>query len=188
MRSFYIDKARSESAAEEPFFLAAYKIAFPGMLGYTNNNQKNDANTRGIDRFINLNNGNTIRVDEKRRFKSYPDFALEFEHVESGGATTPGWINKNLVCDFIGYAVIPESRLYVLPWLTLRRTWNTNNAEWLRRAKQRQDGFKIADSQNTSPFGRDYISRNLCVPRAVLLDAMRDAQIIDVPPAAAAAA
>lgn len=57
-----------------------------------------------------LASGKTVTIDEKVRAKSYPDIALE--RWSDVARQTSGWIQKDLACDFIAYAFVPDERCY----------------------------------------------------------------------------
>lgn len=164
--NFLTDLAWSEAAGYEPFWDAVYKKAFPNMVGHLPTPGDNEAQRRGVDRIIQLTNGKTLYVDEKKRRQSYPDFFLEFISVDRTGA--PGWIEKDLAIDFLAYAFIDTRRAYLLPWEPLRRAWRHFGEEW----KARYGVRTVANST--------YNTVGVCVPIAVVRSAVSRAMIISV--------
>lgn len=103
----------------------------------------------GIDRVIYLNSGKTVYVDEKKRRKCWGDILLEYKS-NSNGTANNGWMNKELLIDFIAYAFMEDRKVYLLNWLFLRRAWLDNGIEWLRCAKEGIGGFKHVVANNGS--------------------------------------
>jgi hypothetical protein len=150
---------------------AVYQKAFPNYLSAVSVRTDGWAQRGGIDRVITLKSGKTITVDEKVRAKSYGDIALEqWSDVER---KKPGWMQKDLACDFIAYAFVPDEICYLLPFPILRRAWLENGVEWIANAKGNDGGYRFIDAQNPS-----YVTRSIAVPITDLLSAISQAQII----------
>lgn len=109
----------------------------------------------GIDRVIVLTSGKIIKIDEKVRAVDYADILLEFQSSKEG--KTPGWICKDLDCDFLAYAVIPSKRVHILPFQQLRRAWERKGEQW-----KKEYGIKEAPNEG-------YTSCSVAVPIRVLL-------------------
>lgn len=122
-------KSKEQSKAE--WWEKCYRAAFPGFesMEYINDNLK--FQKAGIDRRIVTRNGGVARficVDEKVRFKDWPDFLLEtYSSVEHN---RPGWIRKPLACDYIAYAFVPSKRCYMLPVPALQAAYKRNESAW----------------------------------------------------------
>lgn len=128
----------------------------------------------GIDRVLTLASGKTLSVDEKVRYKDYNDVLLEYWSVwRDGKGVTPGWVAKDLACDYIAYAWVPSERCLLLPFQELRRAWRKNCREWVALGERGSMGFFIADAANNG-----YVTKSVCVPESVLLDAIRDAMLV----------
>jgi hypothetical protein len=162
------------SAAHEnaPWWASIYSRAFPGHLSAVSVRDDGWAQRAGIDRVVTLKSGKTVTIDEKVRARSYGDIALE--QWSDLARRVPGWMQKDLGCDFIAYAFVPDSRCYLFPFLTLRRAWLEKGAEWIALAKQGKRGFRIVDATN-----RGYVTRSVAVPIPELLRAISHAQVID---------
>ena len=124
--SFRESLERGESARNEPFWLAVYQKAFPGLVSTVRNDCRNQsagnaAQYAGIDRWLCMSSGKVIAVDEKVRDKDYGDILLEY--LSNDRTNAPGWIEKDLAIDWLAYAVMPSKRCYLFPWLLLRRSW-----------------------------------------------------------------
>lgn len=118
----------SHEAEDMPLWREVYQKAFPTMQEMINHRQDGDHQRQGIDRSIILRNSKQILVDEKVRFKPYDDILLEvwsdFERKK------PGWVAKDLLCDYIAYAVEPLGKCYLLPVPQLRLAWKKNGQRW----------------------------------------------------------
>jgi hypothetical protein len=125
------DAKRNE---EEPWWTDLYDRYFPdhsfiGMIDITDLGQQ----LAGIDRELILrDSGKVILIDEKVRGASYDDILLEYWSAEETKA--PGWIQKNLLCDYIAYVFKPPvKRCYLLPFDLLRRAWFLHGREWISK-------------------------------------------------------
>ncbi len=106
-----------------------YRRAFIDFQGMHCHRDDGDHQRQGIDRTVVLKNGKTIWVDEKVRFKSYSDIAIEYLSNDQTGA--PGWVEKLLLCDYIAYAIAPKGKGYLMPVPALQAAWKRNKKEWL---------------------------------------------------------
>lgn len=142
-----------------------YRKAFPTMQEMINHRQDGDHQRQGIDRSIILRNSKQILIDEKIRFKAYDDILLE---VWSDKARRkPGWVAKDLLCDYIAYAVAPLNVCYLLPVPQLRLAWRKNGERWFR------DNFK-PEAQNDG-----WITQSVVVPAAELMREINNALKIE---------
>jgi len=119
--SFKLDLQRS--LGHEPFWDATYKKAFPSMVGHCFHENPYMQNI-GIDRTLTLPNGRLIHIEEKIRYEIYSDILLEY--VSDSVRKTPGWMEKDLRCDYLAYAFAPNKRAYLFPWATLKKVWIEN--------------------------------------------------------------
>jgi len=159
MNDFQADLAYSAKCSEEPFWQAIYRKAFPDMLFAETPNGL-------IDRVIYLGAGKTLYIDEKKRRTIYNDILIEYQSND----TTPGydgWINKDLTIDYIAYAFMPEKKVYLLDWQSLRRAWKNEGESWWNKAEKKQEGFSFVSANN-----RYYKTHSIAVPIAVLLEAI----------------
>lgn len=162
--------ALSASYAEAPWWRPVYDAFFPNLAAMVNVRSDGWAQRGGIDRVLTLASGKTISVDEKVRSEDWPDFLLEYwsdyEHK------LPGWVEKDLACDFIAYAFVPSRRCYLLPFTTLRRAWLLHRTEWTDKAAAHVPGYRRVNADN----GR-YHTISVTVPIPDLLDAISGAQV-----------
>ena len=118
----------------------------------------------GIDRLIVLSSSKTLHIDEKVREKDYGDILLEFWSDKE--RRTPGWIAKDLSCDFIAYAIAPSRRCYLLPFQPLRAAWRDRRADWVAR-------FGRREAQNAG-----YTTVGVPVPVEEVFTAITDALLV----------
>lgn len=193
--------AASHAYADEPWWPEVYEAAFPR---YQMQDMRADGwwQRAGIDRILNLPNGTQVRVDEKVRGPEVlgGDFALEVcsEWYGAGDPRNkPGWVALPVACDYLAYAFVRLRRCYLLPMRELQRTWVQHKNEWWRRALEderqyaesgRHGEFRFADAKNRGRYGKPYVTRCVCVPVPVVLDAIRGCMVFewDEPPAKAA--
>lgn len=116
---------------DAPWWPRVYDRAFPGYLSSHSVRQDGWAQRGGIDRVVVLKSGKTVTVDEKVRYEEYDDILLE--RWSSEQQKTPGWIQKDLACDYIAYAFVKSERCYLLPFLQLRKAWLRNGRDWIQR-------------------------------------------------------
>jgi hypothetical protein len=113
------------------------------MVNMTDVRKDGWAQRAGIDRIITTASGSVYRIDEKTRRQVYNDFLLEF--VSNDVKQTPGWICKELNCEFIAYAILPQKHCYLWPVVPLQRAWQQHGASWIEkygRRHARNQGYK----------------------------------------------
>src|SRR5678815_3458939 len=129
-RTFQQDLAYSLEGREEEFWGAVYRRSFPDLM-HTELCDEKEKQKQGVDRVLYLANSNVLYVDEKKRREAYPDIGLEY--IGNTTYQTPGWMEKDLIMDYLAYAVMPLRIAYLLPWPLLRRAWNQNRDQWIAR-------------------------------------------------------
>lgn len=158
----------SQEQADAPWWEGVYRQAFPGFASMTCVRKDGWAQRGGIDRVITLMSGKVLTVDEKVRSEDWPDILLEYwSSVEH---RRPGWVAKDLACDFLAYAFVPSQTCYLLPFPTLRRAWRKYKDAWVRWGQGRSQGYSIRDARNDG-----YTTRSVAVPIPSLLAALSDA-------------
>lgn len=172
VHSFQESLAKSKAAENAPWWPLIYQKAFPGHRSAVSVRENGWAQAGGIDRVITLKSGKTLTVDEKVRYQSYGDILLE--RWSSRERKTPGWIQKDLACDFIAYAFVPDERCYLFPFHTLRVAWQKNGRDWIDQAQRNAPGFKVVLADNDS-----YTTESIAVPIPELMSALHLAQIVD---------
>ena len=171
---FYNDLAFSVKGSEEGFWQAVYKKAFPNMEWAKVATANGQGQHLGIDRIIYLKSGKTLYIDEKKRRVKYDDILLEY-HSNSTKPVYDGWMNKDLLIDYLAYAFMPNKKVYLLDWQSLQRAWRNNGVEWFSKARKKQDGFNIVIADN-----RYYKTYSIAVPIQTLLNAIYQPIIVDL--------
>ena len=83
------------------------------------------AQRAGYDTIITLHSGTVIKIEKKIDHTPHENFFLEY--LVDG---KPGWIEKDLDCDFIAYAFQSRGECYMLPYQLLRLAWRMNREVW----------------------------------------------------------
>lgn len=168
---FQTSLARSHEQEGAVWWPVVYRKAFPNLMSMVSVRQDGWAQRGGIDRIITLKSGKTISVDEKVRDKDWPDIALE--RWSNRERRVPGWVQKDLACDFIAYAFVPTKRCFLLPFLTLRNTWIREGKKWCELAEEGAGGFRTVLAQNDN-----YTTESVAVPIETLLSAIQKSLVI----------
>lgn len=174
MNHFDADLAYSHDRSDEPRWESVYREAFPGFTAMIDLRGDGWWQRAGIDRRVCLRDSTTLTVDEKVRRIDYQQDDILLEYYSNWERRTPGWVAKDLACDYIAYAIVPSETCYLLPVKQLRRAWQVNRHEWVGAGKASADGFRFVSASNPG-----YHTHSVCVPRRVLMDAIRDALIIN---------
>lgn len=165
VHSFQRSLAASNEQAENPIWLQVYQKAFPSLAAATCVRQDGWAQRGGVDRVLVLSSGKTLNVDEKVRYKDYGGDIL-LEVWSNRERRIPGWVAKDLACDYIAYAILPTKVCYLLPFQALRAAWTQNRYEWWHQ-------YRVRPADNST-----YRTENVAVPREVLFGALRDAMTV----------
>ena len=122
------------SHKHKEFWLNFYRQMFPNMVGCIFNDGDNAAQRMGVDAFLVMANGESIKVDEKGRDKDYGDVALEY--ISNDTTNAPGWMEKDLSIDYLAYGIYPDNaqpgRAHLFPWPLLKLAWKRKRDEWIR--------------------------------------------------------
>ncbi len=172
IHSFAESLALSHAQEDAPWWAEVYSRAFPGFHSMMSVRDDGWAQRGGVDRVITLKSGKTVTVDEKVRSQSFPDILLE--RWSNRERQAPGWIQKDLACDFIAYAFVLDARCYLFPFLPLRAAWLANGRDWIARGAAGEDGFRTVLAQNGG-----YTTESVAVPIPELLAAVHRAQVVD---------
>jgi hypothetical protein len=165
----------SQEQASAPWWEPVYRTAFPDLAAMTYVGDC-PAQRDGVDRILVTNSGHVFQIEEKVRTVDYPDVCLEYWSDEE--RRRPGWVAKDLGCDFVAYAFIPSGRCYLLPFPLLRRAWRLNAKEWVRLGRLNRDGFRLVEARNRG----GWTSRSVAVPIDHVLDAIRGAALLSFSP------
>jgi hypothetical protein len=165
MHDFMTSLKKSHSYENAPWWDKVYRMSFPGLATTYSVREDGWAQRGGIDRIIVLKSGKTITVDEKIREKDWGDILLERWSDEK--RKSPGWIQKNLACDYIAYAFVPSQKCYLFPFLQLRKAWLTNGVEWIKK-------YNEVRAEN-----KGYITVSIPIPIPELLLSVSQASIVN---------
>jgi len=176
INNFQDDLDFSNKAGTEVFWQEVYKVAFPDMLLCIANPEKSQSQFLGVDRVIHMKSGKTIYIDEKKRREDSADILLEYKS-NSNKKENDGWMNKQLLIDYLAYAFMPSKTVHIFNWLALRKAWLTNGAAWLRLANSKENnGFWHIAAKNPG-----YKTYSVAVPTATLLNAVSETMTIKLP-------
>jgi len=183
---FYQDLAYSHDAGEDKIFESYYRNKFD-RVDRIEKVTSLEQQKLGIDKVIYQSGGRWITVDEKKRREVQPDIAIEVVHCYkapdatwrdkprtledalSRQPTREGWVFKNN-CDFLVYAFMPSSMLYLLPFKLLVVATRRNWMEWAKHP----DVFKLIVSDKNPT----YYSVSIGVPTDTLFAAI-ESEMID---------
>lgn len=166
VNNFREDLVFSQAASDEAFWNAIYIKAFPNLVNQMLTSGDTKAQRMGIDRVLHLSNGRTIYIDEKKRRREYNDILLEYVSVDRTGK--PGWIEKDLSIDYLAYAFMQSQRVYLYPWLLLRRAWLQYGSGWISQ-------YGTVTAKN-----RTYNTLSVPVPTSILKKAVSTASVIQL--------
>lgn len=173
---FAASLALSDSFRDAPWWVEVYRKAFPALIGMHAITKDGYGQRGGIDRRLVLSSSKTVTVDEKIRMpgKSGADYNdILLEYLSDRDRNVPGWVAKDLECDFIAYAFVQSRICYMLPFLPLRRAWLSMGEAWIKQGVAKIAGFRLVDAPN-----RGYFTRSVAVPIPVLMAALREAMIV----------
>lgn len=181
VHNFAESLAMSHKMEEAPWWEPVYRQAFPNFGAMHSVRSDGWAQRGGIDRLVFLKSGKTVTIDEKVRAEKWPDILLE--RWSSKENQTPGWIQKDLACDFIAYAFVPSETCYLLPFLSLRKAWLDHGRHWISMAEsgpldakgnpKGKDGFKVVAAKNNG-----YTTESIAVPTGVLLKSITESMSV----------
>lgn len=161
----------SHEYEDAPWWVQVYSKAFLGFNSMMSVRKDGWAQRGGIDRVVQLSSGKTVTIDEKVRSKDWDDIALE--RWSDRDKRTPGWVQKDLACDFIAYAFVPTQRCFLLPFLTLRKAWQLEGRRWCEMAAEEVGGFKVIEAKN-----KGYVTESIAVPTDILMASIRQAMVV----------
>lgn len=163
---FRRDLAYSQRMGDAEFWDKIYRKAFPNLVNHMSCDGDFASQRMGIDRIIMLGNGQTLKIDEKKRRQDYSDILLEFVSNDATGA--PGWMEKDLAIDYLAYAFMQSKRCYLFPWPLLRRAWLHLGQGW-------RDTYPIKVAQNPG-----YKTLSVAVPIQVVRQSVSLAALIEL--------
>lgn len=164
----------SHRASDLPIWLEIYRQTFPTMQACIDHRKDGEHQRAGIDRSVILENSKQILIDEKIRWKSYPDIALEY--WSDRDRKVLGWVCKPLRADFICYAIAPTGNAYLLPVHQLQQAWSVHGTKWIETY-----------SPAINAPNRNYVTVSCGVPVPVLFKAIGECLRVRFTPIANAA-
>jgi len=158
INDFKTDLEYSLESRENEIFDKFYFRAFSGLVQIT---FVSDITTqkRGIDKLLNFDNGKVVSIDEKKRRTNYGDIALELWSVWE--QRKRGWLYTS-EADYIIYAIMPVSKVYLLPTLLLRNAWLKNEVLWTDKYRE------------VRAYNKTYVTISRAIPPAPLLNAIKE--------------
>jgi hypothetical protein len=166
----------SARASREPFWEAAYREAFPSFLSMSALNVgDNTANRSGIDRWIHLSSGQVLTVDEKNLNRPF-DGHVVLEYLSNDRTGTPGWIEKDLPMDYLGYGFVENRRVLFFPFQQLRAAWLRHRDTWKGWAEESYGGWRHITAQNSN-----YRTHSVLAPAEAVYEAVQGALAVRVP-------
>lgn len=165
-------EAQHQAAWWEPY----YRKAFPSLSSIQPVPGPSAAQRAGVDKFVILDGGKKISVDEKvRRNRSPVDIALEFAHVPvlESQAQWLGWIAKpNQFTDYLAFGFLAYKVAFFFPFITLQAAWSKQGKEWIA-------AYGVIKAPNPRINPR-YHTHSVCVPTETLMGYLLDAMRIQL--------
>lgn len=123
----------------------------------------------GIDREILSGNENRHTAKEIYRnvyYSEYGDVALEIARILPQETPQPGWILRNIDCDFLLYVFwfLSKQVCYAMRVQELHDLYNQSYSEWWESATEKRDGFEWLFARNYREGALDFVGLCLCVP------------------------
>src|SRR6185312_11531945 len=117
---FAEDLAWSHKMHALPIWKQTYTKAFPSCTVVEPHTANGDHQKQGIDRTVVLANGKSLWFDEKARRplfgrKWYSPVDVLLEYVSNDRTGAEGWVVKQLLTDYIAYAIIQTGQCFLLP-------------------------------------------------------------------------
>jgi hypothetical protein len=162
---FVDSKQKAADYAQLPWIESLYRRAFHNYESSYVIRSDGWAQRGGMDRKINLTSGRSVFIEEKFRDADYWDFFLETWSDKQ--RKKPGWMQQDLLADFVAYVFIPSRKMYLLPYLDLRRAWLTHGRLWLKKCPR----------QRVPNPG--YVTEGIVVPIRTVLSALRDGMFFE---------
>ena len=177
MKDFKVDVARSDAIAKDPWWEVFYRKVFPKYQSMVyncgDNHQDLALQRQGVDRRVTLSSGKVMQIEEKVRYIPKRNDVL-LERWSDVDRKVPGWIVKDLHCDYLVYVWWEERDALMFPFQQLCMAWRRHGKKWM-------DRYPPKDSPNLG-----YVTRNYPIPTSILLDAIRDEMRVEYASPAAA--
>lgn len=158
----------SEAGGLEPFWDQVYRKHFPTLVACVPLRGDTAAQRQGKDRAIHLANGSVLYIDEKIRPNRRDDRDILLEYLSNDRTGAPGWIEQDKAIDYLAYAFVARKRVYIFPWLQLRRAWCHYKSIW-------QADYAPIPARNPT-----YTTYSTPVPTDILRKAVSTAAIIQL--------
>lgn len=128
--NFHDDLDYSKRIEATPLWTQVYDQHFPDYQSLTIVDDLT-LQKQGVDRIIVTEVGNRWYLEEKA--DKWPPKNLFLEHISSAEHKTPGWMEKDTLTDFLGYAYPAYGVAYVFRYKHLKKAWENNKREWIDR-------------------------------------------------------
>lgn len=159
IHDFQTDLEYSLEAGENAMFNRFYFRVFPHLLR-VEKVRGELLQKQGVDKILHFEGGKTILIDEKKRRKDYGDILLE--EYSDYDKKKVGWLSKNRHTDYIVYAIMPNQKVYLLPFLILQLVWIKYYKDWKTKYNR------------VFSLNRTYRTSNLPIPTNVLLQTIKE--------------
>lgn len=119
--NFKEDLDESTLDTNDPLWIVVYKQKFGDNIKISKPVDDIEFQKKGVDKVIKHGNDTFSVIDEKVRYHDYGDFLVEVTSCIH--SNTPGWINKDLLTDYIAYHVKPSKKVIFVPFKPLQQMW-----------------------------------------------------------------
>lgn len=166
---FYMDLEKSRT--HEEMWKEFYQKRFPGYRELINTQDtKCQLQQDGVDRIVIDSDGTRISIEEKVLNDVHNEIC--FEWLSNSLTRKPGWIEQNLLCDYLAYAFAPTKEIYFYEWRALRKVWIEYGEYWKKSL-----GCKQIESKTMSRNGYSYLTYSCAVPIYIVDQCYREALI-----------
>jgi hypothetical protein len=131
--NFEEDLEQSHKDHHLPQWESCYRYFFPTMQSMSLHLGNEWNQNAGVDRCIRLTDGKSISIDEKVGHQAFKTIPLEF--WSDCERKRPGWVRKQMLCDYIAYLILPLGKCHLLPVIQLQAAWKIHGEEWKSRFK-----------------------------------------------------
>jgi hypothetical protein len=153
------------SHAHDDFWEPRYREAFGSYEEFQTCNDKK-LQKLGIDRRLVFSSGKVLTFDEKLRKPETPEYHdILLEYLSNDQFGSPGWMEKDLICDYIAYAWMQTGSCWFLSYPALKFVWDALGEVW----KERYVPHILAENEDERPGCPDYTTRSVAVPITELL-------------------
>ncbi len=156
--NYYDDSVEFEKKCS-PLLNNGYRTLWPKVVSMKINTDK-EFQYRGIDRYLYFDSG-LLKIEEKIRRIWKGDILLEY--MSNDITKSEGWMNRNLECDYIIYAVLPINVMFWFNWADLKHIWEINKSIWISAGENFQHGFSKITADNKDKVSGKHLFNTLSV-------------------------